>query len=243
MFAHQLCQLLCDQFQSVPKRRTYPGRHCPRAVRRRVLFGRDTRRFQLYNYLLESLENVLEKEFVPRLSVRHSISTMLTVVVRAPISKSRSPCRAMKGEGRFSLTCASNGNFSGQGSCSEVVCDVTSGENASVTPQIDFGRIIYGTTYKAVCDTGHVFSDGSESFLFQCGAAGSAIEVPECNPVTCDVPELTNVENISVENFSFGFSKNVNCKDGYHNEGQESFRVWWVLRFVFSVVSHYWAVW
>ena len=119
---------------------------------------------------------------------------MLTVVVRALISKSRSPGRAMKGEGQFSLTCASNGNFSGQGSCSKVVCDVTSGENETVTPQIDFGRIIYGTTYKAVRDTGHVFSDGSESFLFQCGAAGSASEVPECNPVTCDVPELTNVE-------------------------------------------------
>ena len=73
----------------------------------------------------------------------------------------------MKGEGEFSLTGASNGNFSGQGSCSKVVCDVTGGENATVTLQSDSGRITFGTTYKAVCDTGHVFSDGSESSLFQ----------------------------------------------------------------------------
>ena len=117
---------------------------------------------------------------------------------------------------------ASNGNISGQGSCSKVVCDVTSGGNVTVTPQVDSGRIIYGTTYKAVCDTGHVFSDGSESFPFQCGGAGSAIEVPECNPVTCDVFVMTNVENISVQNCSFGLPLTVICKDGYHHE-QESF--------------------
>ena len=140
MFAHQLCWLLCDQFQLMPKRLPLPGWHCPRAVRRRVLFARNTRGFQLYNYVFESMENVFEKEFVPRLSVRHSISTMLTVVVRAPISKSRSPGRALKGEGQFSLTCASNGNFSGQGSCSKVVCDVTSAENATVTSHIDLGE-------------------------------------------------------------------------------------------------------
>ena len=40
----------------------------------------------------------MEKEFVPRLSVRrHSMSTMLLVMGRAPCSESRSPGRAMKG--------------------------------------------------------------------------------------------------------------------------------------------------
>ena len=151
-------------------------------MRRRVFFGRDTRGFQLYSYLLGSLENVLEKEFVPRLFVRLSIWTMLTVAVRAPISKSRSPGRTMTGEGQFSLTGASNGNFSGQGSCSKVVCDVTGGENATVALQSDSGRITFGTTYKAVCDTGHVFSDGSESFLFQCGAAGQRLKCQSATP-------------------------------------------------------------
>ena len=61
------------------------------------------------------------------------------------------------GEGQLSLTCASNGNFSGQGSCSKVVCNVTGGENTTVTPQIDSGSVTYGSTnYKARCRTGHV---------------------------------------------------------------------------------------
>ena len=52
-----------------------------------------------------------------------------------------------------------------------------------------------------------------------------AIEVPECNPVTSDVPEMMNVENISVQNFSFGVPLTVACKDGHHHEGQESFNL------------------
>ena len=52
-----------------------------------------------------------------------------------------------------------------------------------------------------------------------------AIEVPECNTVTCDVLEMTNVEDISVQNFSFGVPLTVACKDGHHHEGQESFNL------------------
>ena len=36
---------------------------------------------------------------------------------------------------------------------------------------------------------------------------------------------MTNVENISVQNFTFGLPLTVTCKDGYHHEGQESFNL------------------
>ena len=110
----------------------------------------------------------MEKEFVPRLSVRrHSMSTMLLVMVRAPCSESRSPGRAMKGA------------LSGQDACSKVVRSAPSVVNARVAAQIDSVSNTHGTSYTAMCDTGHVISNGSESFVFQCGAAGSVSEVLE----------------------------------------------------------------
>ena len=87
--------------------------------------------------------------------------------------------RSETGEGQFSLTCASNGKFSGQGACSRVVRSAPSVVNARVTAQIDSESNTHGTTYTAMCDTGHVISNGSESFVFQCGAAGSVSEVQE----------------------------------------------------------------
>ena len=36
---------------------------------------------------------------------------------------------------------------------------------------------------------------------------------------------MTNIENISVQNFTFGLPMTVTCKDGYHHEGQESFNL------------------
>ena len=75
-----------------------------------------------------------------------------------------------------------------------------------------------------MCNTGYLIFErievGSISIVV---LPGSVSGVEECKLATCAVPEMTNVESISVQSFAYGSPLTVTCKEGYHHDELESF--------------------
>jgi hypothetical protein len=128
----------------------------------------------------------------------------------------------------FSISCQSNGSFTGVQSCVKVNCGVPQKIENS---QMPVGEYFYLDQFDVLCHSGYTVDHtptGSDTFMVSCQADGTFAGMGECLPVSCGTPSGTSSADYGGGELFLLESANFTCKAGYSTTGTKVGQDWYI---------------